>query len=61
MAKIDVSQIDELTGLFSRRGFIERFSEALADAKSSPQEAPLSINSLRSMSNMGMSQAIMCW
>jgi diguanylate cyclase (GGDEF)-like protein len=43
MAKIDISQIDELTGLFSRRGFIERFSEALADAKSSPQETPLSM------------------
>ncbi len=43
MAKIDTSQIDELTGLFSRRGFLDRFGEALAKAKASPQETPLSL------------------
>lgn len=43
MIKPDKSQLDELTGLLSRRGFLERFSETLVKAKSSSQEAPLSL------------------
>jgi diguanylate cyclase (GGDEF)-like protein len=43
MKKPDVSQIDELTGLLSRKGFLERFSEALAKAKAGSQEDPLSL------------------
>jgi diguanylate cyclase (GGDEF)-like protein len=43
MIKPDRSQLDELTGLHNRRGFLERFCEMLVKAKSSPQEAPLSM------------------
>jgi diguanylate cyclase (GGDEF)-like protein len=43
MIKIDPSQVDELTGLLSRKSCIERFSKALAAAKSSPKETPLSL------------------
>jgi diguanylate cyclase (GGDEF)-like protein len=43
MINPNASQIDELTGLLSRKGFLERFSERLANAKASPQEAPLSL------------------
>jgi diguanylate cyclase (GGDEF)-like protein len=43
MIKPDTSQIDELTGLLSRSRFTERFSEALAKAKASMQETPLSM------------------
>jgi diguanylate cyclase (GGDEF)-like protein len=43
MIKIDTSQVDELTGLLSRRGFLERFSQALASSKANSQEAPLSL------------------
>ena len=43
MVKNEPSQVDELTGLLSRRGFLERFGEALAHAKVNPQEAPLSL------------------
>ena len=43
MIKIDTFQVDELTGLLSRRGFLERFSQTLASSKATPQEAPLSM------------------
>jgi diguanylate cyclase (GGDEF)-like protein len=43
MIKPDKSQLDELTGLLSRRVFLERFREMLVKAKSSPKEAPLSL------------------
>ncbi len=43
MIKPDKSQLDELTGLLSRRVFLERFRETLVKAKSSPKEAPLSL------------------
>ncbi|OGN93020.1 MAG: hypothetical protein A2Z71_11825 [Chloroflexi bacterium RBG_13_50_21] len=43
MIRAEPSQIDELTGLLSRKGFLERFSEALAKAKASTQEVPLSL------------------
>ena len=43
MINLNASQIDELTGLLSRKGFLERFSEALAKAKAGPQEAPISL------------------
>lgn len=43
MIKPDKSQLDELTGLLNRRGFLERFCEMLVKAKSSSQEAPLSM------------------
>ena len=43
MIKIDTSQVDELTGLLSRRGFLEQFSQALVNSKVTPQEAPLSM------------------
>jgi diguanylate cyclase (GGDEF)-like protein len=43
MNKPDDTQLDELTGLISRRGFLEKFSETLIKAKSSSQEAPLSL------------------
>jgi diguanylate cyclase (GGDEF)-like protein len=43
MAKTEASQIDELTGLLSRKGFLEKFNQALVGAKASVQETPLSI------------------
>jgi diguanylate cyclase (GGDEF)-like protein len=46
MSKSDASQIDELTGLFNRKEFLERFDQALIKAKASPKEAPLSLSLL---------------
>ena len=43
MIKAEVAHKDALTGLYSRRGFLERFGEALAEAKVSIHEAPLSL------------------
>jgi len=43
MVKAEVTHKDDLTGLYSRRGFLERFAEALAEAKVSIHEAPLSL------------------
>ncbi|NJD58825.1 MAG: GGDEF domain-containing protein [Anaerolineales bacterium] len=43
MIKPDTSQIDELTGLLSRKGFLDKFSEALGKAKSNTQERPLAL------------------
>jgi len=43
MIKSDNSQIDELTGLLSRKIFMEKFRESLATAKSNPHESPLSL------------------
>ena len=43
MKKPDRSQIDELTQLLSRKGFLDIFSETLTKAKANPQEAPLSL------------------
>ena len=43
MIKAQVAHKDDLTGLYSRRGFLERFGEALAEAKVSIHETPLSL------------------
>jgi diguanylate cyclase (GGDEF)-like protein len=43
MVKAEVTHKDDLTGLYSRRGFLDRFGEALAEAKVSIHEAPLSV------------------
>jgi diguanylate cyclase (GGDEF)-like protein len=43
MLKPDKQQKDDLTGLFSRRAFMEHFSMALSRSKASPQETPLSL------------------
>jgi len=43
MIKVEIAQKDDLTGLFSRRGFLERFGEALANSKANLQEIPLSL------------------
>ena len=43
MIKAEVAQKDDLTGLYNRKGFLERFSEMLTEAKVSPHEAPLSL------------------
>jgi diguanylate cyclase (GGDEF)-like protein len=43
MINLNASQIDELTGLLSRKGFLERFCAALAEAKANAQEAPLAL------------------
>ncbi len=43
MIKRDRSQVDELTGLFSRKGFLEVLSQTLTKSKASAQEAPLSL------------------
>jgi len=43
MIKPDPSLIDELTGLLSRKAFLEKFSDAMAIAKASPKEMPLSL------------------
>ncbi len=43
MIKTDPSQIDELTGLLSRKACLERFSEVMAAAKANPKEMPLTL------------------
>ncbi|HEX9090854.1 MAG TPA: GGDEF domain-containing protein, partial [Anaerolineales bacterium] len=43
MIKKDPSQIDDLTKLLSRKVFLEKFSEALKQAKANQQEIPLSL------------------
>jgi diguanylate cyclase (GGDEF)-like protein len=43
MIKPDTSNLDELTGLLSRKGFMEKFSQALHGAKARNQEIPLSL------------------
>ncbi len=43
MIKTETTQVDELTGLLSRKGFLEKFSEALSKAKSGSDESPLSL------------------
>ena len=43
MIKAEIAQKDDLTGLLSRRKFLEDFSEALEKAKVNSQETPLSL------------------
>ncbi len=43
MVKADSLLMDELTGLLSRKGCLEKFSQALAAAKASHKEIPLSL------------------
>jgi diguanylate cyclase (GGDEF)-like protein len=43
MIKAEIAQKDDLTGLYSRKEFLERFSGALTKAKANPHEAPLSL------------------
>jgi diguanylate cyclase (GGDEF)-like protein len=43
MVKPDSQQRDDLTGLFSRKGFLEQFSKVLLQAKASLKETPLSL------------------
>ncbi len=43
MIKAERWRIDDLTGLLSRKGFMESFSSALSEAKAKPQETPLSL------------------
>ena len=43
MIKLETAQKDELTGLYSRRGLLERFGEAMTEAKLSIHETPLSL------------------
>jgi diguanylate cyclase (GGDEF)-like protein len=43
MVKPDSQQKDDLTGLFSRKAFLDQFSKLLLQAKSSLQETPLSL------------------
>jgi diguanylate cyclase (GGDEF)-like protein len=43
MSKSDTPQIDELTGLLSRKIFVGKLCESLAKAKASPHESPLSL------------------
>jgi len=43
MVKPDALQMDDLTGLFSRKAFLEQFSKILVQAKASLQETPLSL------------------
>jgi diguanylate cyclase len=43
MIKSDTSQIDELTNLLSRKGFLEKFSDALGKAKANTREVPLAL------------------
>jgi diguanylate cyclase (GGDEF)-like protein len=43
MIKPDVSQKDDLTGLFSRKAFLEMFRAALSKAKVNQHETPLSL------------------
>ena len=43
MIKAELTQKDDLTGLYSRRGLLEIFGETLAEAKVSIHEAPLSL------------------
>jgi diguanylate cyclase (GGDEF)-like protein len=46
MIKAEIAQKDDLTGLFSRRKFLEDFSEVLEKAKVNSQETPLSLSLL---------------
>ncbi len=41
--KPNAHQMDDLTGLFNRKAFIDQFSEFLAKARTGPQETPLSV------------------
>jgi len=43
MIKAAIAQKDDLTGLYNRKEFLERFDEALTKAKANPHEAPLSL------------------
>lgn len=43
MVKLDTQQVDELTGLYNRKAFLEKFSHLLSKAKASQQETPLSM------------------
>ncbi|OGN97970.1 MAG: hypothetical protein A2Z71_08170 [Chloroflexi bacterium RBG_13_50_21] len=46
MIKAEIAQKDDLTGLLSRRKFLEEFSEVLEKAKVNSQETPLSLSLL---------------
>lgn len=46
MGKSDTTKVDELTGLLSRKVFMEKFSELLAKAKADPHDSPLSLSLL---------------
>jgi diguanylate cyclase (GGDEF)-like protein len=43
MIKADPSLLDELTGLLSKKGCLDKFSDVMAAAKASPKETPLSL------------------
>lgn len=43
MVKMDAHPMDDLTGIFSRKAFLEQFSNLLLQAKAGMQEAPLSL------------------
>ncbi|MFZ0533395.1 MAG: diguanylate cyclase [Anaerolineales bacterium] len=43
MVKPNAQQKDDLTGLFSRKAFLEQFTKVLSQAKASMQEMPLSL------------------
>ena len=43
MVKPDAQQMDDLTGLFSRKAFLEQFSKMLVQSKANLQETPLSL------------------
>jgi diguanylate cyclase (GGDEF)-like protein len=43
MSKVDLNSSDELTGLLNRKAWMEKFSEALAQARSVTPEMPLSL------------------
>jgi diguanylate cyclase (GGDEF)-like protein len=43
MIKPDSSQIDELTGLLSRKGFLDKFGQALGNSKANAHEMPLAL------------------
>ncbi len=44
MVKPEKTQMDDLTGLFARKAFLEHFSKTLSQAKASLQETPLSLS-----------------